>query len=210
MRAPNLANVLIVVGLVGLAATFFEPHLSARRVARVESRALEVAQALSSVAVEFQPLDLTSPADRALLLESLRSRCSSLGQPTSDLPELVGDDRWPTFGNKHYLFRVVRAPVPATRPDDWNPDTPQPLEVYAWPRSLLPPGRSAFYFPESGPPAYTRNLAADYNGIDHAPPPGAGQPATGEEPAPDGGSYRSRDQDERWLLLPRSVLRPGS
>ena len=209
MRPPNLANLLVFAGLIGLGVTFFEPHLSARRVARVESRALEVAQALSAAVVEFEPLDLVSPADRDVLLQSLRARCSSLGHPASDLPESIPDASWPTFGNRHYLFRVVRAPVPVPRPRDWDPEARRPLEVYAWPRSLLPPGRSAFYFPAAGRPAYSRNLAAEYRGVDRAPPPGAGQPASAEDLRSDQLSYRSRD-DERWLLLPPSALQPGS
>jgi hypothetical protein len=200
MKRPfNLANLLVVLGLGVLVASFFVPSWTARRVARVEDRARDVAQALLETARRLAPMDLADPEQRQRLTESLREACRERGQPASDLPESIPDQAAPTFGNRHYLFRLLREPAPQPAPPDFDPDARRPFEVYAWPRTLAPPGRSTFFLPERGRPAYTRNMTVGYRDLDRAPNPGDGQPreATHEHQL----SYRSRS-DERWLFLP--------
>jgi hypothetical protein len=149
------------------------------------------------VASEQDPEDPTEPTAFAALAEPLRRRCAEIGHPESDLPEPAGVDAgYPTFGTRHYLFRVARRP-PA--PDaEALPPRSRPLEVYAWPRTMLPPGRTVFFLPSDGRGAFTRNLAAAYAGFDRAPPSTAALP---RETVTDSRAYRSAD-DERWIFLP--------
>lgn len=193
IRGLNLGNVLVLLGIAGLVTTFFVPSWSASRVARVEQRAQETAEVLHEIAASIGTADPT--AELPAIADRLRARCSEIGQPDSDLPELEPDaGPTATFGNRHYLFRIVRRPPPPGAEPEAAEE--QPLEVYAWPRTTLPPGKTVFYFPVEGRAAFTRNLSAGYAGLSRAPPPGAGVPRD----EPDEDSYRSRD-DERWILL---------
>ena len=202
MRAPNLANILFVVGLLVLVLTFLVPSWSARRVARVETRALVVARALLEAALVRHEVDLADQSLADQLAGPLRAACLALEQPDSDLPAPVphaGTDLpGPLFGNRHYLFLLTREPQPSRPPAGFDPKARRPLEVYAWPRTLLPPGRSTFFVPEVGRAAFTRNLSISYKGLDKIPAPGIGRP---REPARQNArSYRARD-DERWIFM---------
>lgn len=198
----NLGNLLVGIGLIGLGGTFFLPTWSADRVVRVEGRAEALARALLAGAAGMEPLDLADPQQIAKLAADLALRYQSFGFPESDLPELVaGPPPTATFQSRHYLLRVVRQPAEAGV--DPLADTVRPLAVYAWPRSVLPPGRTVFFMPADGIAAYSRNLAADYAGLDHAPPPGAALPADPAE-AQHQATYRSRD-NEHWIKLPWAV-----
>ncbi len=207
MRLPNVANTLVVVGLATLGATFLLPSWTAQRVARVEDRAFQVTETLLDVAVLHVPLDLSDPdAVAQSLAAELRRRCAALGQPDGDLPEPILGQPLPTFGNKHYLFRIARQPEPVRRPDDWDPLRRRPLEVYGWPRTLLPPGRTVFMAPELGAIAYTRNLGAEYAGLGENPPRGgSGVPRGDSTEAESRGAYRAAvpgsAKDERWIVL---------
>jgi hypothetical protein len=199
-RNLNLGNILVALGLVGLGLSFFAPSWSAERVARVESRAERTSELLLDALRAGGAALLADPTG---LLADLRERCLAAGLPGSDLPELeqLGAGQQPVFGNRHYLFRAVPRASPAEDPEA----APGPLEVYGWPRTLLPPGRTTFYFPIDGPPAFTRNLSAGFEGLRRMPAPGAGLPAGSELPQQAGAEprrpYRSRS-DERWLPLP--------
>jgi hypothetical protein len=77
-----------------------------------------------------------------------------------------------------------------------------PFEVHAWPAGNLGAGYTAFYVPERGIAAYTRNKSAKYQGTRRAPRAGDGQPrASGAKKNESDRSYRSAN-DERWIPLP--------
>lgn len=187
----NLGNALVGLGLIGLGVTLSMPGWSADRVARVESRAEEACRILATLVAESQG---TSQLAQAALSDEFRNRCRAVGQPDSDLPELVAEDPV-TFGSRHYLFRVVARDLP-TKAEEGE----APLEVFAWPRTLLPPGRTAFCFPLDGDAVFTRNLAAGYEGLERAPRAGAALARGENAPRRDGVPYRASN-DERWLFL---------
>jgi hypothetical protein len=203
MRAPNLANTLFIVGLLLLVLTFLVPSWAARRVARVETRAVVVARALLEAALVRHEVDLDDDERLAdELTDPLRAACRALRQLDSDLPTRVRhaglDLPGPVFGNRHYLFLLTREPPPTRPPPGYDPEARRPLEVYAWPRTLLPPGRSTFFVPEVGRAAFTRNLSIGYKGLDKFPPAGVGRPR--DPVRPGARSYRARD-DERWIFM---------
>ena len=195
----DVGNLSVLLGLVTLGISCCVPSWSAARVARVENRALEVAEEVLAL-VRRDGIDpLHDPARRDAWLATLRAGCEHRDQPLGDLPDFErgAPEANPTLGNRHYLFRVLARP---TANDSAAPnDGAQVLEVFAWPRNLLPPGRSVFCLGEDGHRAFTRNLIASFAGLDAPPPPGAALPRT-DEVDPETGSYRSAD-DERWLLL---------
>jgi hypothetical protein len=187
----NLGNVLVGLGLLGLGVTLSMPGWSADRVARIESRAEQACRILAALTAAQTPDDAGDPA---ALLDAFRARCKEAGQPESDLPELVSEEPL-VFGSRHYLFRISLRELP---------DAPPPVgatpEVFGWPRTLLPPGRSAFCFPLDGPPVFTRNLSAGYEGLDRGPRAGAALARGATTPQTDGEPYRATN-DERWLFL---------
>ncbi|MDA0373537.1 MAG: hypothetical protein O2865_07105 [Planctomycetota bacterium] len=187
----NLGNALVGLGLVGLGVTLSMPGWSADRVARVESRAEQACRVLATMVADSQrTLPIAPPA----FTDEFQAQCRAAGQPESDLPELIAEDPL-TFGSRHYLFRVVARELP-TRAEGES----APLEVFAWPRTVLPPGRTTFCFPLDGDPVFTRNLAAGYEGLERGPRPGAALARGEEQPRRDGVPYRASN-DERWLFL---------
>lgn len=205
MRPPNLTNLLVGVGLLALLATFWLPTWSGRRAARVEDRALEVTIELLRTAIAAAPIDVDDRTAVAALERDLQRRCRERGHPLSDLPRLEPGDGPPLFGNRHYLFRIVRCPPPVLRPADWDSAARLPLESYGWPRTLLPPGRSVFLAPEWGRVAYTRNLGVGYAGRERMPEGGSGVPRQGIAELGGASDYRARS-DERWLILPAELV----
>lgn len=203
MRALlDVGNLCVLLGIVALGVACWVPSWSAARVARVENRALEVAEELLALVRAERSVtsgDSAPPEDREASLAALRAACLRRGQPNGDLPALESTDASlpATFGNRHYLFRVQPRAMPdgVAEPGDGA----RVLEVFAWPRNLLPPGRSVFCLGEDGKRAYTRNLIANFAGLDHAPPPDAALPRS-ESVDPANGSYRAAN-DERWLPL---------
>lgn len=200
----DVGNALVLLGLVALVVSSFMPMLSGQRVARVENRALEVAQSMLLTLPDGEQLGTWGESDWAKWIEVLRAECASRGQPASDLPAPMGtSSEVPTLGNRHYLFRILRRPPPATELEPVEP-LPSVFEVFAWPRSLSPPGRSVFCLARDQSPVYTRNLIATYNGLDAAPSPGAAVPRPDSENPEVDSSYRSVD-GERWIrFVPRA------
>ncbi|MFO1051976.1 MAG: hypothetical protein U1F36_07160 [Planctomycetota bacterium] len=199
-RLPDLGNTLLLLGLVAVGLSGVLPIWNGERVARVESRAVEVAEELHALCPAPQDFAALDAAEWHSLAEQLRARCTGRGQPDSDLPELLDSAEGPrTFGNRHYLFRILPRPRPLShlQAEDANP---APLDVYAWPRTLLPPGRSVFCVTQEGLRNFTRNLVSNYAGLDHGPPAGAAEPRTDTEDPTHSidNSYRSVT-GERWI-----------
>ena len=191
------------MGLLVLLASFWLPTWSGRRAARVEDRAFVVTVELLRAALGHEPVDLRDRAQLQPVLDDLRRRCQELGQPVTDLPDWADDldSDLPIIGNRHYLYRLARRPEPLRKPPNWDPRARRPLEAYGWPRTLLPPGTSVFFAPETGRVASTRNLGARYNGTVNIPPAGCGRRRSERESNDDSPGYRSVT-DERWLLVP--------
>lgn len=187
----NLGNALVGIGLIGLAVTLSMPGWSAERVARIETRAEQSCRVLAAMLAEG---GATLATDAQELADEFSRRCRAAGQPESDLPELVSAEPL-TFGSRHYLFRAA----PRIAPTD-VPETEAPVEVFGWPRTLLPPGRTTFCFPLDGQPVFTRNLSAGFEGLERGPRPGAALARGEDAPRTDGQPYRAAN-DERWLFL---------
>lgn len=201
MRAPNLVDILLVLGLVGLIAAVALPGFQGRRAARIEDRADAAARVLLKLAYARTPLDLEDESLHAELEDALQAACRELGHPPAKVPTLVADQDEPTFETEHYFYRVTRRPEEPGAVVQGDIPTRQPIEVYAWPRTLYPPGRTIFFYPEVGPPAFTRNLFGRRQGLDRAPIPGSGERRNNYDRR---GGYRSAD-DERWLPLARTT-----
>ncbi|MGE0141878.1 MAG: hypothetical protein AB7I19_01450 [Planctomycetota bacterium] len=198
MRLPDLGNSIVLALSVTLGVACFLPSITGRRVARVENRALEVAIEMRRLLPKSPTLDDLNDGDLTAWTERLRANCRSADQPQSDLPQLLErvPGQSPTFANRHYLFRVALRPSEPAAPG--QPRVEGQTEVYAWPKTLQPPGRSVFCITRDGVRVYTRNLIATYAGLDRAPSPGAAtQRAESGSPKADR-SYRSPD-GERWI-----------
>jgi hypothetical protein len=219
-RNFNLGNWLLGAGAVALVASFWIPFAAANRTARVEERAGDVAELLLLEASAMQPLDLADPWQRAVLLARLVRACSCGGVFAADLaletpPQDAGNVLW--LRNKHYLFQLGLAPGDPHRPPAAG--TIPPCEVLAWPADGSCPGHAAFYAAEGTDAAYTRNLQADYQGIE-PPAWSEGKPVSQRRPQPAAGlrrefgqeaeraGYRGLD-DERWLVLRTPALPPA-
>ncbi|MEM7199303.1 MAG: hypothetical protein AAF628_03495 [Planctomycetota bacterium] len=195
-RNWNLGNLIVVLGVVGLVVTLWVPYITAGRVARIERNAEDHARALLAATLDAAEGAWDPQATGAV--GDLASRVPQVAA----VPPDAGRTGLPAglyFESKHYLYSVF------TRgPDDQIGDdtaAPPAFEVFAWPRSYLGPGRSAFYFPAGGRPAYTRNLKSAYQGFGAPPQPGEGRPREDGLSEPDYG-YHDR-LDERWLWLER-------
>lgn len=210
---PSTANIFVAVGIVALVTSFFMPSLAAGRIARIEGRAMAAAKALRELALSMEPFDMFLHESQEALLESFRAACDELGQPKSTWPELVpgsgpkseaAPDLQPTqifFSSNHYRFMLSREPANELV---FNAER-RHLEVYAWPLDQIAAARTAFYFPEAGTPAYSRNLLARYQGTERSPDPGAAMPRAGgnnaETKLDREGGYVGNEYDERWLVL---------
>jgi len=195
-KSWNVGNLLVALGIVALALSLWVPHATAKRVARIEGRAEDITKLLADILREDAiAIETDGAADRIIQgardrgmpwpLEPRRSPVKQPGAPARI--DLVG---------KHYCYRITREPQ--TRATLDTPPAAMPLEVYGWPRSVLGPARTVFFFAADQRASYTRNLGAGYTGWGRAPQPGAGAP---REDTPWGESYRGSD-DERWIALP--------
>lgn len=217
---------MMLGGCVLLGVVLGSPAFTARRAARVESRAEDAARALFELAVEAAPEALSAEPTRTDIATTFVAACRELGHPTKYLPKLrpmpaplVADSTdGLAFASRHYCFLLTRGarrqpvdqdsgatsrPGAASSPSSAASEF-GPLQVYAWPVTLSPPGHSAFYFGEDDAPAFSRNLMHQYVGWDED------RDAGRRIPRPDSGTprrdygtlnhYRGRD-DERWLLL---------
>jgi len=194
-RAFDPANLYVAIGLLLLLGSLFVPWLTAQRTTRVERRADDLAALLLEVADSLAPpLDA---ATREFLLARLLALATSRGVLVSDLEEVDPPSpgaEW-TLQNKHYLFALQSSPPEPNLLV--GRDTVPALEVVAWPRDRLGPGHCAFFHPADAPRAFTRNLVADYHGVDGGPRPGQSHRFMRSIDHP--GTYRGGD-DERWLV----------
>ena len=186
----NTGNLLVAIGFVLLALTFVWPWVSSHRVARVEGWAEDISQDLLRTAIDARPLDLRDPSTGEQLLAKLSDRrhAERLRVVTSidDLPAGV------YFEGKHYYYLVTETPLDqASGPDER-------VEVYAWPRALLGPSRTAFFFAQSELSTYSRNLRRRYTGLERVPVAGGGRPDRDRDEQT---WYRGEDE-ERWIDLP--------
>lgn len=209
IRLPNLTNALVYTGIVALVFSVFVPEFTADRAARVETRAEEAARALLEVGVANRPTNYADEAGRDALLEAFRARCAELGHPSSylptahELPESLAGLDCLAFESKHYAFMLARVVDEVRTTPDGPVTDREGLAVYAWPLTLNPPGHTAFYVPEHGAAAFTRNLMHQYVGwvTDSRrklaqPRPNSGAPRR----PPKRRDYRGND-DERWILF---------
>ncbi|MHC5065526.1 MAG: hypothetical protein ACYTG5_16300 [Planctomycetota bacterium] len=208
---PSTANIFVALGMVALAASFFMPSLAADRIARIEGRAMAAARALRDLALSMEPFDEFLEESQEALLAGFRDACKELGQPPSTWPELdskpsvVVDAPSPPLAvymnTNHYRFMLCREPVNELVFQEER----RALEVYAWPHDELGAARTAFYFPEAGIPAFSRNLVARYRGTERSPDPGAARPRSGgsnrDVRLDREGGYVGAEYDERWLVL---------
>lgn len=207
-RTWNLANLLVIVGFLGLGATFVWPYLTATRVARVEDWAENIGARLLAVTLEH-PLSTTAPGSESgeALTDSGQAIVQHLGGAEGDRirpitpPAAAAEGGGLYFEGKHYAYALLSPP---TR--DGEPPTTDGIEVYAWPLSSLGPGRTAFYFAGDGSRAYTHNLHSRYEGWRHVPRAGSAQAFHRDPRRP--GTYRAQD-GERWLELRRGKKQPS-
>ena len=139
-RLPNMTNLLVLVGIVVLIASFLAPYWTATRVARAESRALQIASALLELADDKQP-DLADETALDELAQALREWMQDKGMPDAWLPQRIevraGLDEAPRMivRVKHYMVQVARTPLdklPAVEqeePVDELPENSVPQQV---------------------------------------------------------------------------------
>jgi hypothetical protein len=204
-RTPNLANVLLLLGLAAVGAASWVPAWTAARIARIETRAATNLGVILDEASARKPASFADPAWQDEIARAVADACRALGHPDAYVPELQPTpSEWGhealCFADKHYLFMVVATPPPMPRPPDFDPAAPSPLEAYAWPSSPTGPCRSAFVALPNRTAAFCRNLTQSYSGLLRAPRPGAGQPVETVADPPAAADYRGRD-GERWRAL---------
>lgn len=193
------ANPATWYGLAGLAllgTSLWVPWATAARTARIERRADDIAMLLLEAAVPFvDDLDATSAKvvfARFLRLAIRDGLIVSDLEPADTLPGTLL-----VLRNKHYAFHLAAAPLPDGTVVERGAVPPR--EVMAWPIDENGPGHCAFFHPDDGPRAFTRNLTAKHSGLgDRRPRPGAAYPAS-QHFADVTTFYRSGD-DERWIL----------
>lgn len=185
------------LGIAALALSMWVPWWSADRTARIERRADELAGVL--LRVVGQRLDAITPADIEPLFARWTWQAACAGSFVTDL-ELVEPSPEGVVmlaRNKHYAFQLAPSPLGANLLA--GRDTVPAYEVIAWPLSGAGPGHSAYFHPEDGPRAYTRNLGAGFAGL------GKDRPLPGACHRPRGSAiqtryhYRATD-DKRWIL----------
>lgn len=199
-RNFNPANWLVGLGVVALGLSFWLPHATASRTARIESRAGDIAANLLREAVAVQPFD---PGDalqvahvEARTLQALAARGIRLDSFVEGPTRMLPGGEAVLFRGRHFVFLLTRTPVSV-----WRAGTRQraelcrPLEVYAYPRAGAP-AQSAYFHGEIERAAFTRNLQADYKHGGRRPAAGAAVPRRSSDTAR---HYRGRD-DERWLV----------
>ncbi|MBZ0150560.1 MAG: hypothetical protein K8J09_03440 [Planctomycetes bacterium] len=186
-----------LLGVGALVVSMWVPWWSADRTARIERRADEIAEVLLRVAE--QCLEPITEADLATLFAQLSWQAACAGSFVADL-ELIEpppDGVVMLLRNKHYAFQLAPSPLGANLIA--GRDTVPAYEVTAWPLSGAGPGHTAYFHPEDGPRAYTRNLGAGFAGL------GKDRPLPGACHRPRGSTiqtryhYRATD-DKRWIL----------
>jgi hypothetical protein len=191
----NPGNWYLLVAGALLLTTFLLPWWSARRTARVESRADDITAVLAATLRELG----AGGSDDDVFLARCQALATARGVHIADLEPLPTPlpEAWLCLRNKHYLFQVAVSPCPPNAVVD---AAALPVfEVTAWPLEASGPGHCAFFYADDAPRAYTRNKSRNYHGTGpQRLRPGHSHRQTGpgfDWPR----SYRSRD-DERWLL----------
>lgn len=205
-RNFNLANWLFGGILALLAVSFWVPTATARRTARLEERADQVADVLLRAAVAQQPLHLDQAHDRDTLHARALRAAVAAGVMVDDLELLPADAAAPArvcWASKHYLFQLAATPVTGRETGIAGALWPA-LEVIAWPREKPGPAHSVFCRSELAEPAFSRNLQRDYRSLDELtrPLPGAARRRT-DAMLDNPWAYRGED-DERWILQARA------
>lgn len=189
-----------LLGLALLGASLWVPFGTARRTARLEQRADEIAALLLAATATIPgPLDDADVPHVLACFFALALRDEvHIGDLERVDPPLPGTLL--TLQNKHYAFHLAVSPPAANA--TVGRGTEPAYEAMAWPLEAIGPGHSAFFHADDAQRAYTRNLGAG----NRAPLQGLG----GERPTPGHSHrrpttaidtrwfYRSFD-DERWI-----------
>jgi len=198
-RQSMFANPATWYGLAGiglLATSLWVPWATAARTARIERRADDIATLLLEASLPF--VDDLDEASTSAVLARFHRLASRDGLIVSDV-EVV--DPLPgtllSLRNKHYVFHFAEAPLPEGRTKERGAVSPR--EVMAWPIDENGPGHCAFFHPDDGPRAFTRNLTAKYTGLDSRRPLAGSAHPTSQHFSDVTTFYRSAD-DERWIL----------
>ena len=195
-RFANPATWYLIAGFALLVISLWVPWATAERTARIERRADDIAALLIEAANAF-PDDLDAADARVVFARFLRLAARDR-IIVSDLepiePPLPGTLL--LLQNKHYAFHLAVSPPP--QDEVVGPDTMSAREVMAWPLTATGPAHCAFFHPDDGPRAFTRNLNAGYADLgDKRPLPGRSHPVPRVREI--ASYYRSAD-DERWIL----------
>ncbi len=197
-RFGNPSTWYLILGVAMIGVTLWLPWLAATRTVRIEGRAARIAELLLAAATPLSwPLDADDIEHMHGRMVALLNADGVFVGDLEPLPELPAGVLY-LGQNKHYAFQLAVSP-PDSRTKA-GPDTRPALEVLAWPLENSGPGHCAWFVAENAPRAYTRNLAADYHGLQqHRPRPGSAQrvPGTGAGVV---SAYRAA-QDERWILF---------
>lgn len=198
-RWANPARWYTVAGLAALGLSLWLPWMTAARTARVEQRADRIAELLLRAA-----RDRSEPAEEAglqFVLARFHGLAAAEGVFVSDLErvEPAPPGTLLCLTNKHYAFQLAATPLPPNQVP--GRDSVAAVEVIAWPLTATGPGHSAYFHPEDGPRAYSRNLYASYAGLGgRRPQPGSSHRPLRRQGDELPGWYRGAD-DERWIVF---------
>ena len=198
-RATTPAHLLLLLGVLAVAAAGWVVHRRGASAAASEEQAMVLCRLVLKAARARGPVDL-GDARAAQALAATVSRRAAVELVPVPVPE-PQRGRLLLLRTATHLFALSRAPIDdrtaaaAARGSAW--------EVLAWPAAGASPGHAAFYLAEDLPLAHSRNLHADYVGLEAGaiPEPGSGRPQDPERSGQDA-AYRGRDH-ERWLPVQR-------
>ena len=202
---PRIGDLIVLAGIATIALLCWLPHQRARHMAEAEIDAAHTLRILLKACAVTADTRLGDQRAAPEIARTVRERGGEDLEPTPPPPSLAGV-AWMLTGAQ-YVFLVTAAPdevIPAanTEPKALRPRTRPPLEAYAFPRSALSYGRSAFFVAEDLPSAFSRNLLASYSGAASSSLPSRGGGRPREEPDPEGDperDYRGND-NERWIF----------
>ncbi len=216
----NVGNLLVAAGLGTLAMGFWLPYATAERMHRIEKRAEHSTLQILTCVAALEQLSWPDQAARASLLQAVNDGLghtdpsSSIFLRERPIPaDYPGPSWW--IEDKHYLYLVTETPAacreaPETRIDGpgydkdkvRRPDAAaveQSLEIYGWPKTSFHGARTVYFSCTTADPAFHRNLAQRYIGVDSPPKPGDAVLHHGQ-PSIKAPVYYGFN-DERWQLL---------